>query len=262
MYHFTRHLCLACLPALFLTGCATSGLPLGCESPDQNSTLMHRAVECGASSAQIRRLAEDGIDVNARDLFDNTPLHLAGDSETLQTLLALGADATTTNFYNETVLHRAMRDQTAFDAVAIDALLAAGANVNAQDHNGNTALHVAAMDRRWHNNTLTRHLLANGADVNLMNVDGDTPLHLAVKHARQNEFDLEDATWATATFGAALAIRYRNDGLGRSSVNMIKILIAAGAMQDLRNYAAKTPLDIALSEKKSGWVTDALTGRR
>jgi len=262
MHHFTRSLCLACLAVLFLTGCATSGLPLGCEAPDRNSTLMHRAVECGASGAQIRRLAADGIDVNARDLFDNTPLHLATDSATLQTLLALGADATATNFYSETVLHRVMRDQTAFDTAAIDSLLAAGANVNARDHNGNTALHVAAMDRRWHNNTLTRHLLANGADVNLMNVDGDTPLHLAVKHARQNEFDLEDATWATATFGAALAIRYRNDGLGRSSVNMIKILIAAGAMQDLRNYAAKTPLDIALSEKKSGWVTDALTGRR
>ena len=43
---------------------------------------------------------------------------------------------------------------------------------------------------------------------------------------------------------------------------MIKILIAAGAKQDLRNYDGNTPLDVALSEKKSGWVMEALTRKR
>lgn len=241
-----------------LAGCG-SVLPLGCPEADGNNSLVHRAVGCGASPEVIAKLASEEEAIAGRDLFDNTPLHLAHNSETVMVLLDNGADATAINAYGETVLHLVMRRQTGFDVSVIDALIRAGADVNASDSAGNTPLHEAAQMRKWQVNDRTRHLIRRGADLNARNQQGNTPLHLAVLAARHNEFDLEDATWATATFGLTLVKRYVSDGMGRSSVNMIMLLQRAGADAEIRNDDGQTALEMARALHRNSWVMQALT---
>ena len=220
---------------------------------------MHRAAVCGASGKTMDRFIEEGGAIDGRDLFDNTPLHIAKDTATLIALLDLGADGTAVNSFQETPLHIVMRDQDRFDPPVIDRLLRARADINATDRRVDTPLHIAARSRDFRANTLTRYLLKQGANIDAQNQRGNTPLHLAVMGARHNEFDLEDATWATISFGASFAVRYLNDGLGKSSLNMIELLLAAGARDDLRNNDGQTPLDVARADKKNSWVLEALT---
>ncbi|EXC41423.1 hypothetical protein L484_000326 [Morus notabilis] len=89
-------------------------------------------------------------------------------------------------------------------------LILKGANVDALTKDGYTALHLAVEDRKrdW-----ARLLLASGARVDSRDaLDGDTPLHVT----------------------AALGDEY-----------MVKLLLQKGANKDIRNYARRTPYDVA-----------------
>jgi len=102
--------------------------------------VLHWAAENGLTEI-AGQLVELGSDVNARDNFSNTPLHLA-------------------------VRHPAM----------VELLLARGARVEARNAFGNTALHLAVGDRR-----VVELLLAAGADARARNLFDKTPLDYSLR---------------------------------------------------------------------------------
>ena len=107
-------------------------------------TLLHLLIHLGNSKAICQRLLDCGADINAKDQFGRSPLHLA---------VSYGNNEIT------------------------EWLLNNGAYVDSQKNNKDTPLHIAA-DGDVKSCTL---LLIQGADPNCVNNDGETPLSRAVK---------------------------------------------------------------------------------
>lgn len=104
------------------------------------------------------------------------------------------------------------------------ALLHAGADIHATDKNGVSALHHAV---RFRSPTAVRTLIEHGANVNqVCRRSGSTPLHRAVT-----------ATGAPSTGGK----------LGET-LEIIQLLLAAGADPSISNKSGRKPVDYARDE--------------
>jgi len=103
-------------------------------------------------------------------------------------------------------------------------LLKAGADIHAADKNGVTALHHAV---RFRSPAAVRVLIEHGADVNrACRRNGSTPLHRA----------------ATQTGAPGTA------GRGRAAIEIVRLLLDAGADPSMANKSGKRPVDYAVDE--------------
>ena len=98
------------------------------------------------------------------------------------------------------------------DTQVVDLLLTNGADINAKNNDGVSPIHVAVYPR------MAAYLITKGADINLPSSNGDTPLH---------------------TFAAEA------EGL-----DVMEVLLKAGANPNLRNRQGQLPIDIATSRKE------------
>jgi ankyrin repeat protein len=90
--------------------------------------VLHWAAENGLTEIAAQ-LLDIGSDVNARDNFANTPLHLAVRHPAMvELLLARGARVDARNAFGDTPLHRAVGDRR-----VVELLLAAGADARARN---------------------------------------------------------------------------------------------------------------------------------
>ena len=115
-----KHLLLTTIAAVVLVGCGPS-------------VDIHEAAAKGQIEAVKQYLAA-GADVNAKDKWEETPLHLARTKEIVELLIAKGADVNAKDKYGRTPLHYAV------DREIAELLIANGANVNAKDGDGETPL--------------------------------------------------------------------------------------------------------------------------
>jgi ankyrin repeat protein len=124
-------------------------------------------------------------------------------------------------------------------------LIDAGAPLDTQQHLGRTLLHEAAIGG---DPELIRLLVARGLDVNAIDDHvKDTPLAFAVGH------DNHDAVAALLEAGANVN---HQDGSGRTHlhgailgkrVEVVQMLLAAGADPTIADRKGETPLDLALA---------------
>uniref|UniRef100_A0ABD2XF07 Uncharacterized protein n=1 Tax=Trichogramma kaykai TaxID=54128 RepID=A0ABD2XF07_9HYME len=122
------------------------------------------------------------LQVNARDQFGNTPLHIALNhhcTKLARLLLKRGADPNLTNAKGLTALQIiCTKNCDSYDVMKlfeINKKAKRPIQVNKQDSFGNTALHFALHQRN--NKMVVRLLLEKGANPNLANAEGSTALH-------------------------------------------------------------------------------------
>jgi ankyrin repeat protein len=124
-------------------------------------------------------IAYAGGDIaNVQNHVGNTPLHEALEirpgEEAALILIDYIKDVNARNKWGQTPLHLAVT----WHARAVEKLLLRGADPNAQDANGETPLHYAA---RMCNIEVAALLISWGADVNAVNSNGETPFTVALR---------------------------------------------------------------------------------
>ena len=126
------------------------------------------------TASDMQAMIDAGADVNTKDSFGGTPLHLAakeGQAEVIPVLVKAGADVNAKTDEGGTPFHLAAQEG---HAEVIPVLVKAGADVNAKTSNGNTPLHFAAQEGHAE---VIPVLVKAGANVNAKDNDGVTPLH-------------------------------------------------------------------------------------
>jgi len=109
-------------------------------SPDSKTSCMRTAIMAAAernNSEAIRSLITYGADLNGRDCFGRTPLHVADDPESISLLLKHGGDVNAEDMLGRTPIHYA------YDPVVIELLVSHGGILDKRDVNGETPLHHA-----------------------------------------------------------------------------------------------------------------------
>lgn len=130
--------------------------------------------------AAVRALIKAGVDVNATDRFEQTPIQLAVYRDQFETIIALaraGANLGQKNKMGESLLRIAMGGIPKKNAIL--ALVKAGIDINAKDENGKTPIQ-SAMDKGRLGYDSVIALIEAGVDVNVKNKDGKTPLQWAM----------------------------------------------------------------------------------
>ncbi|MDX8431627.1 MAG: ankyrin repeat domain-containing protein [Candidatus Algichlamydia australiensis] len=117
------------------------------DSVNSRITLLHSAATCDETEG-VKKLLEQGFDINAKDERGETVLHYAVKSCQLNTIQVL-----------------------------ISSL--PELDINAADIDGNTALHMAVFGRDFQT---IKDLLRHGADPSRFNKKGESPLFLAIKN--------------------------------------------------------------------------------
>jgi len=130
-------------------------------------TKLHQAVQAG-NLTQVKKLLADGANVNAKDKYGNTSLHLA--------IIRIAS-----SYSSEDVMK------------LIRLLIGRGADVNAANQNRQTPLHWSVM---YGHKEILELLIENKANVNAKDKNGATPLQWAQRNEYQKIVDL------LATYGA------------------------------------------------------------
>lgn len=182
-------------------------------------TALHYAskrADVMAAAPIIETLLDGGASVAAQDHSGNQPLHLAAlhsGGEITRVLVERGADISASNNQGDTSLHLAAGRKDALGPEQVAALLASGAIPWADISNGqgDTPLHVAARESD-RPESLDLLLALEGVDVDAVNLAGETSLYQAV---------------------------------GRAQVEVIEVLLGAGADPNLADLRGWTPLRAA-----------------
>jgi len=138
---------------------------------------IHQAAEEGDAAAVRQMLADNPELVQSVDEEQQTPLHLAaqeGSVETIEVLLAAGADVDAQTRGGETALHRALWES---DSDVVEVLLAAEPDLGIRNAYDRTPLLRVARENG--SAEIAARLLAAGADINARDRFGESSLELA-----------------------------------------------------------------------------------
>jgi ankyrin repeat protein len=210
---------------------------------DKYGTPLTAAVEKHRDMVEL--LLNNKADVQMKNGEGFAPIHLAGDKEIAQLLLAHGAKLETIGHRGRTPLHQAAaRNRNDI----VEWLCSKSVKINAVDLDGQTPLLIAISQtggtEYYNRNSLEtiRILLRYGAEVNYRDKEKQTLLIIAVRTRR------EDLVNVFLEHGADINAK---DKYGKTSLHwavslknkeMVELLVSRGADVNARDLRGRTPL--------------------
>jgi ankyrin repeat protein len=198
-----------------------------------------------------RLLLQRGLDVHAKDNDNDTPLHsaaLSGTLEIARVLLDQGANPSVENDLGSTPLHEVSQgtyNSQEHGVGIVRLLLEHGADVNAREKNLFTPLHSAAFKGRLE---IAQLLLDHGANAKAENDDRETALHVVSR----GEYDSQDHGVGTSRLLLKHGVdvhahnKYHNTALSVAAFNgrleITRLLLDHGANPNVENDQGLTPL--------------------
>jgi len=212
---------------------------------EKNATGIDLKLINAETAEETKRLIAAGADVNAKDWYGRTALMKAKTAEQTKLLIDAGADVNAKDKGDYAPLisvevggRTALMEAETAEQTRL--LIAAGANVNAKDDYGYTALMEAKTAEQ------TGLLIAAGADVNAQNKYKSTALTTCCAHMYNKGFLLACGLRKTPEEAySETAARYP------STVEQMKMLIAAGANVDVKDDHGYTALHYAVYERQT-----------
>jgi hypothetical protein len=157
-------------------------------SSEQKNKQLLQAVSIDGKIDDVKRAVKDGADVNCKNEFGETPLHLAsenGITGVVRFLIENRANVNAKDRMGRTPLRAAFHDSSSNAAVnfLVNFLVREGADVNTKDNEDLTPLHAACQN----GSKEAVHLLVSiGADLHAKDNKDRTPLHWACLRADQD----------------------------------------------------------------------------
>jgi ankyrin repeat protein len=173
-YKWTLHMIQMIFVSLFALQ-----VPFNAYGADLDANIINAVLN--GDTVTMKSLLAQGADVTTKDrIYGRTLLHLAvekGHADMVELLLDNGADVNAKDEVNGWApLHQAAQRDNKNMVIL---LIAKGANVNIKDDvNNRTPLFFAVL---WGNNDMVEVLLNNGAEVNAKDAIGETPLTCAAR---------------------------------------------------------------------------------
>ena len=168
------------------------GVDLSTTLSSTGETLLHKAVETGASLETVQFLISTGISVNSSNSLGMTPLHMlryldcsnptdkydeekSRHSKLVKLFVMEGHKINSQDIFGRALVHYVISEmrQSSF----LQFFVRHGADLSIKDRNGVTPLHLACS---WDNTANLRELIGNGCVVDIEDKNGATVLHYAV----------------------------------------------------------------------------------
>ncbi|XP_067034985.1 uncharacterized protein [Acropora muricata] len=166
------------------------GVDLTTTLSSRGETLLHQAVESGASSETIQFLIRSGVSVNQQNCLGMTPLHMMRftdcnldwneeekyrHSEVIRCFIKEGYHVDSQDIFGCTVVHYVVSEMR--QSSILRYLISHGANLNMKDRNGVTPLHLACF---WRNITNVTEMIEGGSLTDIRDNQGATIFHYTV----------------------------------------------------------------------------------
>ena len=229
--------------------------PEGIDALGEDGTLLHAASHRG--HCKVMDLLLEHLDVDIRNLNDQTPLHLAAEGgflEAIQILIECNADIEARDNRGQTPLYSGIFNglgDTRLDVAKF--LLAHGAEADTRKNDDSTPLHAASFNGSV---KTAQMLLEHGTDIDAQDKEGQTPLHRVVFYLiyltdlMAGQFF--DVIRLLLEHGADVDAQDNNHwtplhlAAQSSSVKAARLLLEHGANIHARNKKGRTPLHEAL----------------
>lgn len=187
--------------------------------------------------AQLKKLLQDGVDINCKWEYGESLLHKAVDYKDLEMvnyLIESGANINAKDNFGRTPLYCA--DPITILGPAKDMaklLLEKGADINVRDKNGATPLHYVKHEE------LAQLYVSKGADVNAITNNGHTPLDYALdmSYHKKAAFLLKRGGVEGDPYRAIMM-----EAAEKGNIEKIKEAIVNGANPNTANVMGETPL--------------------
>ena len=206
----------------------------------------------GGDIDEVKKLVEEGADVNMKGREGRTPMRWAvdaGHKEIVELLIRNGANVNVPDDYGAMLLYitgTKPKAETAKYLEIAGILIVNGADVNANKNRANrTPLHACA---RYGREEIAELLIANGAIVDAKDIHGKTPLLLAASvHKEVSELLVKS--------GADIAAKDKDGqtplhlAANWGHVDIVKLFLDRGADINAKDSKGLTPLNYATRKK-------------
>ncbi|KAJ3114753.1 hypothetical protein HDU96_001696 [Phlyctochytrium bullatum] len=250
----------------FIFGCAASGFCDGLILIPREHPILHSDMDCGIMIQTavesrhlpaVKFLLDIGVpvnyDVDDSDIEIKPPLLFALEDdaaslEILRLLLQHGADPNSIYGPHEIALHRAAQ---LGQPQALKMLLEYGADIDIRGDDEIHTLHLAAGSNRGQGSDCLVALLDAGADVNVANKNGRTPLFTACSYLCKDKVRIlldHGATVNPSGVDDSPLHAVLQSDYDTGVLEIVKVLVEAGAELDFLDKQKETPLHLAVRE--------------